>query len=343
MSASASRRTFITGAGAVAVAALGAGSAAAAPPEHSQGAGAGKGVTGRGSMPDHAQRPASAAGKVPPELAPPLEFAYFRTWHDRAVDPARPNSFADVPPEIDVVFVFPDYTPDDSPFWDTLRDEYVPDLHAQGTRVVRTVDIGVILDPAVPETPEGYRAHAEHLVATLVDACGLDGLDVDMERTLSEAETARASGVFRELARLIGPLSGTGKLFIYDTNRDGFVPLFRQTADCLDFVLVQSYGRSLSSLQGTWDSFAGQIDPAQYLIGFSFYEERSTNLWGDAEEPFETSRAAAYADWQPAGVTKGGIFSYAVDRDGVVEGDDEIRRTDYSWSIRLKERMLAGS
>lgn len=286
-----------------------------------------------------ADRPASRAG-ASAALAPPLEFAYFRTWHDSATDPSRPNSMIELPPEIDLAFVFPDYTPPSSPFWSALRDEYVPSLHAQGTAVVQTVDIGAVLDPAFPDTAAGHRANAEHLVDTIVEAHGVDGLDIDMERTLTSTETARAIGVFRELATFLGPLSGTDRLFVYDTNRDGTVPLFRSTADCFDYVLVQSYGRSLSSLQGTWNTFAPYIDPAQYLIGFSFYEENDPNGWDDTSEPFEGSRAAAYADWQPTGATKGGIFSYAVDRDGVAFKDNTVQHTTYEWSKALKHRML---
>ncbi len=339
MSRTTDRRSLI--AGGVAAAVLGgAAAASAAPPSHSSGVGEGRGVSARGRMPQHAQRPAGPAGELGP-LDPPLQFAYFRTWHDRAVDPTRPNSIADVPAEVDLVFVFPDYTPDDSPFWDVLRDEYVPALHARGTRAVRTTDIRAVLDPRFPDTPDGHRANAEALVQELVEAHGLDGLDIDMERDLTEAETARATGVFRELSRLIGPLSGTGRLFVYDTNRDGTVPLFVATADCVDVVLVQSYGRSVASLQGTWDTFAPHIAPEQYLIGFSFYEENDDwNEWDDTSEPFEESRAAAFADWQPEGAVKGGIFSYAVDRDGVAFKDDTISLTTYEWSRRLKERMI---
>ncbi|WP_443416122.1 EndoS/ChiA family endoglycosidase [Brachybacterium tyrofermentans] len=337
MSQNTSRRTLL--AGAVGAAALGASTlAAAAPPNHSRGQGLGLGTTKNGSMPRHAQQPGADGGRT---MAPPLEFAYFRTWHDRAVDPTRPNSMGEIPAEIDLAFVFPDYTPDDSPFWTVLREEYVPVLHSRGTRAVRTTDIRAVLDPAFPDTADGHRANAEHLVETLVEEHALDGLDIDMERTLDEAETARAAGVFLELSRLIGPKSGTDRLFIYDTNRDGGVPLFQATSDCFDYVLVQSYGRSTSSLQATWDSFAPFIDPEQYLIGFSFYEENDDwNEWNDTSEPFEDSRAVEFADWQPDGATKGGIFSYAVDRDGVAFKDDVITHTTYEWSKALKHRML---
>lgn len=96
-------------------------------------------------------------------------------------------------------------------------------------------------------------------------------------------------------------------------------------------------------MQPTWESFAPLIPSERYLIGFSFYEEYDLNRWDDTSEPFETSRAAAYADWQPDGATKAGVFSYAVDRDGVDFLDDGITETHYSWTRLLSERLQAGT
>ena len=35
-------------------------------------------------------------------MEPPLQMAYFRTWHDKVVDPTRPNSMGEIPAEVDV-------------------------------------------------------------------------------------------------------------------------------------------------------------------------------------------------------------------------------------------------
>lgn len=270
-----------------------------------------------------------------------LQMAYFRTWHDRTADPTKPNSFGEIPREVDVAFVFPDFTPPDNPFWTTLRDEYVPALHEQGTRVVRTADIDSLLDPAFPDTPSGHRALAEKLVGDLVHEHGLDGLDIDMEKHLEPAAAERAASVFHELSRLLGRSSGTESMLIYDTNLGGDEQIFRDTSELYDYVLVQSYGRSLDTLQPTWDTFAPLISAERYLIGFSFYEEFDLNRWDDTSEPFEESRALAYAEWQPAGATKGGVFSYAIDRDGVTFLDDDIIATDYSWTRQLGQHLDA--
>ncbi|MGP4916501.1 EndoS/ChiA family endoglycosidase [Brachybacterium tyrofermentans] len=271
-----------------------------------------------------------------------LQMAYFRTWHDKVADPTKPNCFGDIPAAVDVAFVFPDFTPPQNPFWRTLREEYVPALHERGTRVVRTTDISALLDPSFPDTATGHRDLAEKLVTELVHEHGLDGLDIDMESYLDAEQAERAAGVFHELARLVGKESGTDSLLIYDTNLGGDEQVFQHTADLYDYVLVQSYGRTVESLQETWDSFAPLIPAERYLIGFSFYEEFDLNRWDDTSEPFETSRAVDYADWQPDGATKAGVFSYAVDRDGVEFLDDRITETGYTWTRRLSERLHRG-
>ena len=270
-----------------------------------------------------------------------LQMAYFRTWHDRVADPSKPNCFGDIPAEVDVAFVFPDFTPPENPFWTVLREDYVPALHERGTTVVRTADIGSLLDPDFPDTPSGHRGLAEKLVGELVHEHGLDGLDIDMENRLEPAAAERAANVFHELSRLIGKESGTDSLLIYDTNLGGDQPVFSATAELYDYVLVQAYGRKLETLQPTWDTFAPLIPAERYLIGFSFYEEFDLNRWDDTSEPFADSRALAYARWQPEGETKAGVFSYGIDRDGVAFLDDEITTTEYSWTRRLSQHLRA--
>lgn len=272
--------------------------------------------------------------------SPPRMMSYFRTWRDTASDPSiNTTNMAQLPRGVDVAFVFPDGS-EPQAFWTALRDSYVPTLHARGTKVVQSVGIAQLLDRSYPNTTTGYAALAQHLMDSKVTAYGLDGLDVDVERTLSGEDLERATGVLTALSGSLGPSSGTGRLLIFDTNLDGNQPLFTTVAPTVDFVLEQSYGRSVSGLQSTWDTYADDISPCQYLIGFSFYEERGAN-WGDTTTPMMLSRAWQYADWQPTGAQKGGIFSYAVDRDGVPIGDDTLAPTTYSWTTALKNHMAA--
>lgn len=316
-----------------------------------------------GAMPASAQstdaaEPAPAASAAVPGSdahcsAEPQYFAYYRTWRDKFAswpgsenEPENPafneQRMDDLPHGVDVAFVFSNYVSDDSKFWDVLRDEYVPNLHAQGTKLVRTIDIRKVLDAPTADTPEAYEAAADYLLEKYVDKDGLDGLDVDMERYLTPEQVDRVAGVFEALSKSIGPKSGTDRLFIYDTNQPASHPLTPRIAPYVSYTLIQSYGRSISGLQNTWNGYSQYFQPCQYMIGFSFYEERGAR-WRDTEEPFETSRAAQYASWQPTGVTKGGIFSYAVDRDGKVPGDDTITKSDFSWSKRLIARQDAAA
>ncbi|WP_058235603.1 EndoS/ChiA family endoglycosidase [Devriesea agamarum] len=321
-----SRRALIAGAsGAIAAAMAGAGLAIATP---------------RPTRPANAELRAAAASPANAAAASTLNMGYFRTWEDKATNPDMPNRIGEIPAAIDVALVFPDGTPDNSAFWPTLKDTYVPTLHGRGTKVVQTTGIKALLDDKFANTDSGHKSLADHLMETIVLKSGLDGLDVDMEQDLTTAQIDKAAGVFGALSKYLGPKSGTGKFLLYDTNRDGTEPLFSQTASLYDYVLVQSYGRSVSSLQGTWETYAPRIAPSKYLIGFSYYEENGTR-WNDVTLPFETSRAAKYASWQPTGLKKAGIFSYALDRDGIAEGDNTLRHTTYPWSKKLKERMVA--
>ncbi|MCX8648605.1 hypothetical protein J3U01_09340 [Bifidobacterium sp. B4107] len=56
-----------------------------------------------------------------------------------------------------------------------------------------------------------------------------------------------------------------------------------------------------------------------------------------------TSRAMQYALWEPDdgadGRQKGGVFEYAVDRDGVRRGDDKLQPTTFEWTKALSAAM----
>ncbi|MCS4226314.1 glycoside hydrolase family 18 [Sphingobacterium sp. BIGb0165] len=260
---------------------------------------------------------------------------YFRTWRDKATDPANnKTSMKELPDSLDIAFVFPDYTPETNAFWDSLKTSYVPHLRARGTKVVMTADIGAALDKNFPNTAAGYEALATKIINDKITKYDLDGIDFDVERSLNTEDLQRATGVFTALSKSLGPKSGTGKLLIYDTNQEGNTPLFTAVHGLLDYVLVQSYGRSVNGLQSTFNSYSGKILPNQYLIGFSFYEENGAN-WGDVTSPLASSRAYSYTNWNPTQGKKAGVFSYAIDRDGVPYGQNQIVPTNYPVTRQL--------
>ncbi|HEL0762101.1 TPA: endo-beta-N-acetylglucosaminidase [Streptococcus equi subsp. zooepidemicus] len=349
--------------------------------------------------------------KVPEKIAMkplkgPLYGGYFRTWHDKTSDPAekdKVNSMGELPKEVDLAFVFHDWTKDYSLFWQELATKHVPTLNKQGTRVIRTIpwrflaggDHSGIAEDAqkYPNTPEGNKALAKAIVDEYVYKYNLDGLDVDIERDSipkvnkeeSKEGIERSIQVFEEIGKLIGPKGADrSRLFIMDsTYMADKNPLIERGAPYIDLLLVQVYGaqgergewdpvarKPEKTMEERWESYSKYIRPEQYMVGFSFYEENagSGNLWYDINErkddhnPLNSeiagTRAERYAKWQPkTGGVKGGIFSYAIDRDGVAHqpkkvSDDEKRtnkaikditdgivKSDYKVSKALKKVM----
>lgn len=345
--------------------------------------------------------------KIPMKpLKGPLYGGYFRTWHDKTSDPAekdKVNSMGELPKEVDLAFVFHDWTKDYSLFWQELATKHVPTLNKQGTRVIRTIpwrflaggDHSGIAEDAqkYPNTPEGNKALAKAIVDEYVYKYNLDGLDVDIERDSipkvnkeeSKEGIERSIQVFEEIGKLIGPKGADrSRLFIMDsTYMVDKNPLIERGAPYIDLLLVQVYGaqgergewdpvarKPEKTMEERWESYSKYIRPEQYMVGFSFYEENagSGNLWYDINErkddhnPLNSeiagTRAERYAKWQPkTGGVKGGIFSYAIDRDGVAHqpkkvSDDEKRtnkaikditdgivKSDYKVSKALKKVM----
>jgi chitinase len=281
----------------------------------------------------------------------PIMMAYYRTWRDVTM-PHDANSslpdqnvtaMTDIPEGVDIVSVFHYVKPgtDQQKFWDTLKNTYVPTLHARGTKVIRTIDVREIWQVPhtgnAPTTAE-YEQYAQQLIDTYLTPWGLDGLDIDMESTLTTQQEEMAVGTFKALAKKLGPTSNTGKLLIYDTNKDNH-SLFKKVAPYCDYLFLQAYGRSTAMLDQTWATYRTTISPQQFLPGISFPEEQDRNRWDDTIEPYETSHAYAFANWQPQNGSKGGMFVYAIDRDGKQFGDDTITKTDFSWTKRLIETL----
>lgn len=291
---------------------------------------------------------ASSASSTAQCESTPQTMAYYRTWRDVTV-PQSANSnlpdpnvtrMTDLPSEIDVAMVFDAGATAGTDYWPTLRDTYVPTLHARGTKVVYTLWIDRLAKADIPLTDAAYAAYAQELVDTYVTPYGLDGIDIDVESYPQGDELTRAIGVFTALGELIGPKSGTDRIFIYDTNQDGDTALFEAVSDTVSYVLLQAYGRGTGGMQATWETFADDIAPCRFLPGFSFYEEQDRTHWGDAEGVYDpatapSSTAYQYAIWQPEEGAKGGFFAYAVDRDGKVFGDNSITKTDFTWMTNL--------
>ncbi|WOO80395.1 Endo-beta-N-acetylglucosaminidase F2 [Vanrija pseudolonga] len=287
----------------------------------------------------------SAAPAVEPQIAKravglqtscpggPVYAGYFRSWRDVAADSTNPQvKMSDLPAGTDIAFVFP-MGSEDPGFWTTLRDSYVPALHARGTKLVRTVFIDRLLKVAVP-ADGNYDAIAQQLIGEFVTPWGLDGIDIDMEQSLTSAQATHSANIIIALSKYLGPRSSKpGTYLIYDTNEDVH-ELAIKVAPYVNYIQIQAYGRNGPSLQSTWNGYAPYYSSCQFSIGFSFYEERGA-YWGDSSQPFWASNAANYAQWNPAGGKKGGLFSYAIDRDWKDYGDDTLTVPTYEYSKQL--------
>ena len=292
-------------------------------------------------------------------LKAPIQLGYFRTWHDywSWVPEDASHKISDVPAEVDIVAVFPDYTEDGNPFWEKLRMEYVPKLNKQGTRVIRTIGIkdvdgrrGVSKWFDYTKDEAGYKALAAAIVKEYVTKYNLDGLDIDFEyhdTYTMNAEQAKA--VIEEISKLIGPKNSdraSNLVFILDTNKeaDDGDGLFMATKDCYDYVIRQNY--SGNSYSWAYNSYADVLPKEKYLTGFSYYEENDWNKWGNVpsenlvadretnetllnnpdelftKPEFKNCTAYKQAEWAAKGGYGGG-FSYAIERDGVAHGNDK--------------------
>lgn len=295
-------------------------------------------------------------------LKAPIQLGYFRTWHDywSWVPEDSSSKLSDAPAEVDVLAVFHAFTEEGNPFWEKLKMEYVPKLNKQGTRVIRTIGLDGIdgrsaISKRMNYTKDeaGYKALAAAIVKEYVTDHNLDGLDIDFEyhdiSRMKLANVIQAKAVIEEISKIIGPKNPnrpSNMLFILDTNKEADDPdgIFMATKDCYDYVIRQNYQRD--TFWYGYDSYEGVLPKEKYLTGFSFYEEHDPNQWNnvpstdliadrDTNETFLTNpddllymedfyNSEAYKQaYYAATEGYGGIFSYAVERDGVAHGNDK--------------------
>ncbi|AQX06921.1 endo-beta-N-acetylglucosaminidase [Elizabethkingia meningoseptica] len=262
-----------------------------------------------------------------------ISAGYYRTWRDSATTSGNIPSMRWLPDSLDMVMVFPNYTPADNPYWNTLKTNYVPYLHKRGTKVIITLGDLSSATTTGGQDSIGYSSWAQGIYNKWVGEYNLDGIDIDVESNPSGATLTKFVAATKALSKYFGPKSGTGKTFVYDTNQNP-TNFFTQTASRYNYVFLQAYGRSTFNLTTVSGLYAPYINMKQFLPGFSFYEENGYpgNYWNDVRYPQNgTGRAYDYARWQPKTGKKGGVFSYAIDRDAPLTSstDNTLRSPNF--------------
>ncbi|QOR47674.1 hypothetical protein INS90_10630 [Trueperella pecoris] len=270
---------------------------------------------------------------------------YYRAWRDVTMHGVNTTlsdknwiTMDDIPYGVDVVNVFSYVPPGQEakakPFYDKLKAEYAPRLHERGIRLVRGVDYNhVMLDgfrafmkskgsSAEKATDADYTAYADKIIEKYVTSVGLDGLDIDMEDYPSEADVAISDRVIIALSKKLGPGSDRPNetRLIYDTNNTNRRPV-ENVAHLFNYIAYQQYGRDTSTTKAVDNSFKGMKNNPGVLPGLTFPEELDNNRWYDTASDYEQSNFADVARYVRDN-DMGGMFVYALDRDGRDYGAD---------------------
>ncbi|MDN6664349.1 MAG: hypothetical protein L0L14_07430 [Tetragenococcus koreensis] len=144
----------------------------------------------------------------------PQFMAYYRAWRDETMQGVNTEltdenqlNMNDIPYGIDIVNVF-SFVPEGEeeqaePFFEKLKNEYVPNLHKRGVKLTKAIDYSELLEidyQGDEPTEEEADQFAKELLDEHVYEYGLDGLDIDMETDPSEEEVKISDGVIKALA-----------------------------------------------------------------------------------------------------------------------------------------------
>ncbi|MFT8410638.1 MAG: SLAP domain-containing protein [Schleiferilactobacillus perolens] len=287
----------------------------------------------------------------------PQFMVYYRAWRDKmmqGVNTSLPDkntiAMTDLPTGIDIVNVF-SYVPageeeQAQPFFDTLKSTYAPAMHARGVKLVRALGYASLID--IPEeyggnnpTPEQFDAYEKVLLEDLSGQWGLDGLDIDMEDYPSADKVKLSDGMIKALSKYIGPLSGNPNTrFIYDTNGT-FMDPFENVKDAFNYLGYQQYGSTSTRTAGAVSEYEDiGFNKNQFLAGLTFPEEQDGNRWYDTNPIYTDSHIYDIAKYVRENKL-GGMFMYAVDRDGrSYETDSErIVPTTFAWTKAALEEV----
>lgn len=291
-----------------------------------------------------------ASQDVAAKTETPKDFlVYYRAWRDKEMKGVNTSildenwiTMNDIPYGINYVNVF-SYVPQGQealaqPYFDRLKNEYEPNLHARGVKLIRGFDYSKLLN-IKPKgdfpTEEEFDAYAKELIAELMTPWNLDGLDVDMETYPTPEEVKISDGVIRALSKYIGPKANNGTVFFYDTNNSNLEPI-KNVKDCFDHVAYQQYGSNSKRTEKAVNDFSAILSPSKFMPGLTFPEEGDpVNRWYDTDPVYKRSNIYDVANFAKNNHL-GGMFLYALDRDGRSYNEPDFSRITPSNLIWTK-------
>lgn len=277
----------------------------------------------------------------------PQFMTYYRAWRDEAMQGVNTEltdenqiNMNDIPYGVDIVNVF-SFVPEGEeeqaePFFEKLKNEYVPNLHKRGVKLTKAIDYSELLEIDYEDdfpTEKEFDQFAKALLDEHVYAYDLDGLDIDMEVDPSEEEVKISDGVIKALAKYIGPKGEDGTVFVYDTNASNLAP-FENVADYFTYLGYQQYGSDTKRTENAMKDYEELIDKDRFMPGLAFPEEQDNNRWYDTKEPYEESHMKKLAQYVQENQLHG-MFVYALDRDGRTYEEDDlnhVKKTNFLWT-----------
>jgi chitinase len=214
-----------------------------------------------------------------------------------------------VPDSVDIVALFSNPSSDTSTFWTVLKNTYIPNLHAKGTKIVRFCPLPKTVSAFTvnyPNNSTGWAKWASDTVA-LYSTYGYDGAEVDIEPGSDDGTAATQTlqeNLIMALSKYYGPKSGnSATLLNYDTDDPASYPIFLAVYSYVNYVIETDYfNETTASKQSFYNGYANYIKPSQWIPGVN-YEDGS----GDAGSPRWVYQLAS---WQPTQGTKGGVAAW---------------------------------
>ncbi len=210
-----------------------------------------------------------------------------------------------MPDSVDIISLF-NSAPDTSTFWKMLKNTYIPNLHAIGTKVIRHLALPITVASFTTNyanTAAGWTKWAADTFA-VYSSYNYDGVEADIEPGTDDGTAATQTlqvNLIKAISKYYGPKSGNaGTLLTYDTDDEGPNSIFLGVYTYINYLIGTDYfNMNTASKQSFLNSYAGYITPGQYIPGCS-YEDGS----GDEGTPRWVYQLA---EWEPTQGTKGGI------------------------------------